>query len=65
MLNWCEKYTIDPDTIIAEFEDLLENSNETQTHHTVNTPGQISPDTSPRGVTSELIVIPRECLTEL
>jgi len=28
-LNWCEKRTIDPDTIIKEFGDLIENSNET------------------------------------
>ena len=27
-LNWCEKRTIDPDNIIEEFADLIENINE-------------------------------------
>lgn len=27
-LNWCENHTIDPDNIIEEFTDLIENANE-------------------------------------
>ena len=28
-LNWCEERTVDPDNIIEEFADLIENINET------------------------------------
>ena len=29
-LNWCEKRTIDPDSIIEEFVDLIENPNKAE-----------------------------------